>query len=118
MNARRLIASAALTIMALSAVVPVAGAAPTTLTLNAQVVSQTCQGGNSVQVVLASNVSSSSTPTVGWDTNGDRRIDAKGETITIVVPDETTKTVTAMARNAEGQSARDSLTFTTPRCGG
>jgi hypothetical protein len=114
--------AASATVLALTAGPAVARpAAPTSLTLAASVVSQTCQGGDFVKVTLTA-LAESSSQVLGykWDFTNDGRLDTRvlsNPTIDHLYPDEINVTARVVAKNAEGDRASDTITFATLRCG-
>jgi PKD domain len=96
-------------------------AAPSTLTLTASVANQQCQGGDFVNVTLTATADSSS-QVLGykWDFTNDGRLDTRvlsDPTITHRYPDEINVTARVVAKNAEGNTASDTVSFATMRCG-
>lgn len=95
-------------------------AAPTSLTVEAVVVSQACLGGDRVQVTLqAQAVSSVKSVGFRWDTNNNGRFDTRWSSnpiVTAIYPDEVLVTARVRARNGAGESAQDTVTFSTLRC--
>jgi hypothetical protein len=95
-------------------------AVPATLTLDAFVVSQQCQGGDNVVVTLSANVDSSSDVRgFKWDWTNNGRFD----TAVLASPqanhtyaDEINVTARIGAKNTEGNTAFDTVTFATLRC--
>jgi uncharacterized protein (DUF58 family) len=113
--------AASLTVLALAAGPAVARpAAPTSLTLTAFVVSQSCQGGDFVNVTLSATADSSS-DVLGykWDWTNNGRLDTRvlqDPTAVHRYPDEINVTARVVAKNAEGNTAFDTVTFATLRC--
>jgi len=104
-----------------TAAAPVAAVQPQTLTVTATVQNQVCLGGDLVLVVFRA-VATSSHPVVGyqWDLNGDGLFDTPARRLPLallVYPDEALVTVGLQATNAQGETATDTLTFGTRRCG-
>jgi uncharacterized protein (DUF58 family) len=116
----KLIGAAALGLAFIGIAVPTAHTA-TTATLTASVVSQTCQGGDGVNVTLTATLSPAKTGvTYVWDFNNDGIFDtapSTDPTVTHLYPDETN--VTATVKVTKGRrTATDPVTFVTIRCGG
>jgi hypothetical protein len=113
--------AASATVLALAAGPAVARpAAPATLTLTASVVSQSCQGGDFVNVTLSATADSSS-EVIGykWDFTNNGSFDTRvlsDPTIVRRYPDEINVTARVGAKNAEGNTANDTVTFATIRC--
>jgi hypothetical protein len=109
--------------LALGALSPAAaGADPDTLMLTAFVVDQQCQGGDFVNVTLSANVESSS-EVLGykWDWTNNGRFDTR----VLAMPtashrylDEINVTARIGAKNTEGDTAFDTVSFATLRCEG
>jgi hypothetical protein len=97
-------------------------AASQTLTLNAFVMDQRCQGGDNVQVTLSAAVESSS-EVLGykrdWTNNGrfDTPVLASPQA-THSYPDEINVAARIGSKNAEGNASFDTVTFATLRCEG
>jgi hypothetical protein len=97
-------------------------AVPSSLTLDAFVVNQQCQGGDNVVVNLSANVTSSSEVRgFKWDWTNNGRFD----TAVLASPeashtyaDEVNVTARIGAKNTEGNTAFDTVTFATLRCQG
>jgi len=95
-------------------------AAPARVTLTASVVSQACNGGNDVNVVLTA-VLSPNKPGVlyAWDFNGDGILDTAADanpTVTAVYTDEVVATATVFVMKGTQTKGSDSITFQTVRC--
>ena len=95
-------------------------AAPARVTLTASVVSQACNGGNDVNVVLTA-VLSPNKPGVlyAWDFNGDGILDTAADanpTVTAVYTDEVVATATVFVMKGARTKGSDSITFQTVRC--
>ena len=95
-------------------------AAPSSLTLDAFVMNQRCQGGDNVVVTLSANVQSSS-DVLGfkWDWTNDGRFDTgvlSSPQANHTYPDEFNVTARIGAKNAEGNTAFDTVSFATLRC--
>jgi uncharacterized protein (DUF58 family) len=116
----KLIGTAVLGLIILGFAVPI-GQTATTVTLTAVVVSQQCQGGNSVNVTLTAMVDRHPHGVqYEWDFNNDGVFDTPlnpDPTVIHRYPDETN--VTAVVRAVKGaRHATDDVTFTTRACGG
>jgi uncharacterized protein (DUF58 family) len=113
--------AASLTVLAFAAGPAVARpSAPTSLTLTGFVVSQTCQGGDFVNVTLSATADSSS-DVLGykWDWTNDGRLDTRvlqNPSASHRYLDEINVTARVIAKNAEGNTAFDTVTFATLRC--
>jgi uncharacterized protein (DUF58 family) len=116
----KLIGAIVLGLTLIGIAVPTAHTA-TNATLTASDVSQTCQGGDGVNVTLTATLSP---PKAGvtyvWDFNNDGIFDTAPSTDPMVIhlyPDEAN--VTATVKVTKGRrSATDSVSFVTIRCGG
>ena len=96
-------------------------AVPQSLTLTASVAGQTCQAnGDFVDVTLtATAVSSSTVRGYRWDFTNDGRFDTKAAqdpTVVHTYADEINVTARVGAKNTEGDTAFDTVTFSTLRC--
>lgn len=96
-------------------------AVPATLTLVAAVVDQECQpNGDFVDVTLTATADSSSMVRgYRWDFTNDGRFDTRAlsdPTVTRAYPDEISVTARVGAKNVEGDTAFDTVTFATLRC--
>ncbi len=112
--------SAALAVGALPAASALAAPSDTrALSITAVVQNQQCMGGDFVNVTLSATGSSTSQTQFAWDFDGNGTVDTGAlnrPTVTHTYLDETRVTATVFARNAEGDRARDSVTFGTLNC--
>jgi len=96
-----------------------APSAPQSLSVTAQVLDQQCQGGDFVNVTLSASVQTSSEARFKWDFTNNGSFDTRAlasPTVTHRYPDETNVTARIGARNVEGNSAQDTISFSTLRC--
>ena len=112
--------AALLGLMILGFAVP-SGQTATTVTLTAMVQDQQCQGGDFVNVTLTATLNPPAQRVrFQWDFNNDGIFDtplSSNPTVSNVYPDEVN--VTAVVKAVKGNnSATDSVTFSTLRCGG
>jgi hypothetical protein len=95
-------------------------ATPSTLTLTASVVDQVCQGGDFVNVTLTATAESSSgLRGFKWDFTNNGTFDTqklRNPMVTHQYTDETNVTARVGAKNAEGDQAMDTVTFSTLDC--
>jgi PKD repeat protein len=96
-------------------------ASPAMLTVTAEVVDQTCQAnGNFVDVTLSATAQSSSEVRgFKWDFTNDGTFDTRlmqDPTVVHTYPDEVRVTAKVVAKNVEGDRAKDKITFRTLRC--
>ena len=117
----KLIGAGALSLILVTAVAPSARTATNAVTLAASVQSQTCRGGDGVNVTLTATLSPPKTGVrYSWDFNNDGIFDTaatSNPTVTHLYPDEAN--VTATVKMTKGtKSLTDSVTFQTIRCGG
>lgn len=116
----KLIGAALLSLILTGVAVTSSFAAPARVTLTASVVSQACNGGNDVNVVLTA-VLSPNKPGVlyAWDFNGDGILDTAADanpTVTAVYTDEVVATATVFVMKGARTKGSDSITFQTVRC--
>jgi len=116
----KLIGAAVLSLILTGVAVTTAFAAPAATTLTASVVSQACNGGNDVNVVLTAVLSPArSGVTYAWDFNGDGILDTAADanpTVTAVYTDEVVATATVFVMKGAQTKGSDSITFQTVRC--
>jgi hypothetical protein len=97
-------------------------AAPQSLTLSAFVVNQQCQGGDNVIVTLSATAESSSEVRgYKWDWTNNGRFDTgvlSSPQANHTYTDEINVTARIGAKNTEGNTAFDTVTFATLRCEG
>ena len=116
----KLIGAAVLSLILTGVAVTSAFAEPAATTLTASVVSQTCQGGDGVNVVLTAVLSPNrSGVTYAWDFNGDGILDTAPDanpTVTAFYPDEVVATATVFVMKGARTKGSSSITFQTIRC--
>ncbi|HEX9994777.1 MAG TPA: PKD domain-containing protein [Acidimicrobiales bacterium] len=96
-----------------------AGAGINALQVQAVVADQQCVNGDTVQVTLSAVTESSSTVRYRWDFNRDGVFDTGAVSDPTVIhnyPDEINVNAKVVARNAEGDKDKDSVSFSTLRC--
>jgi PKD repeat protein len=99
---------------------PIVAQQTQSITVTAFVSDQRCISGDVVAVALGATADSTSEPVAyAWDFNNDGTFDTRFRTNPNAVrfyPDEVTRTVRVLARNAAGEFAQDTVTFSTLRC--
>ena len=96
-----------------------APSSPQSLSVTAVVVDQQCQGGDFVNVTLGATVQTSSQAAFKWDFTNNGTFDTRALSnpqVTHRYPDEVNVTARIGARNLEGNSAQDTISFSTLRC--
>ena len=114
------IGAAALSLVLIAVAAPSAFTEPAAPTLTASVVSQQCQGGDGVNVMLTAVLSPNRSGVLyAWDFNGDGVLDTVPDanpTVTTLYPDEMVETATVAVIKNGRTKLSDSITFQTLRC--
>jgi len=114
------IGAAALSLVLIAVGTPSAFTEPAAPTLTASVVSQQCQGGNDVNVVLTAVLSPNRTGVLyAWDLNNDgvfETVPDANPTVTALFPDEMVTTASVAVMKNGRVKLTDSITFQTLRC--
>ena len=112
------IGAAALSLVLIAIGTPSAFTEPAAPTLTASVVSQQCQGGNDVNVVLTAVLSPNRTGVLyAWDLNNDgvfETVPDANPTVTALFPDEMVTTASVAVMKNGRVKLTDSITFQTP----
>ena len=104
----------------LGVAVPTSYTSPQAISVTATVTGQTCTPTHDALVTFSATVSPAQTARFRWDWNNDGIYDTRATTRTTArheFQDQATFTVGVLARNQAGESATDTVTFTTIRCG-
>lgn len=121
MKSKRVAASIGAVLIALVWAIPIRAAEVHSLTVTGFVESQVCLDADTVEVTLSATADSSSEP-VGfrWDFTNDGDLDtelSEDPTVVTTYDDEQIVTVRVIARNMEGDRARDKANVRILRCG-
>jgi len=114
------IGAAALSLLLIAVAAPSAFTEPAAPTLTANVVSQQCQGGDDVSVVLTGVLSPNRTGVLyAWDLDNDGVFETAPDanpTVTALFPDEMVTTASVAVMRNGRVKLTDSITFQTLRC--
>ena len=112
------IGMAILGLILLGVAVPTSYTSPQAITVTATVTGQTCVQHDAL-VTFSATVNPAQTAKFRWDWNNDGIYDTRATTRTTArheFQDQATFTVGVLARNQAGESATDTVTFTTIHC--